>query len=1066
MSKRMCNHATRNDSKSYRLLPIVGALAAGLSATALAQSSPFPTYSPGENIHAGTGPTFAHPLSKPWVVSDGTIITPAGIQVYLGITTRAKAVALNPSGNHTAAVLQMGAPQAVTIFNAQTGAVLQTFSVPYTTAKGVASTDSDGSQNGITYTPDGKYLLFSQDGSYGPSSFVTIASVNAKTGLLSKYAQVNVPIDINATGKLTNVTCYPYKDNNLSKPATGSPGGTSGSFEIPCGYPYSIFTEDVFTSYPTGIAVTSDDKTAYAVLNNNDTLAKIDLSAKTPVEGTQVRVGNVPNSVVISPDGKTAYVSNEAGRIPTAGDFQQYSNGTPVVAEYPTGTTARGTISVVDLSTFTVTGSIPVGHHPLGMAFWGKKLLVANAYSDTLSVIDADANKEERTIKLDLPFNLPEEHKPYGIGPNSIAVDAERSIAYVALYNANAIAVVDLKPFNSFPVVGLIPVGYAPSSVVLDERDNSLLVANDKGIGTTGFGVANPPTNTAENSYATIFGVSYFNTHEDLGTVSVVPIPDRRTLDAYTAQVFQNNHWDLIRNILSASGGAPNAAPRAIPERIGDPSKIKHVFLIIRENRTYDQMLGDVAEGNGDPTLAVFGDKSTYAAYPVVTPNAHTLVQRFPLLDNFYDPSRQSADGHNWILQAIAPYSDDIQAPDFLRDYPSNGGDAIAYQKKGHLFDIAAEAGIKMKIYGEYVEYNTFTVPNCTPTNLTQNTTFNGTVPPTPLPFLVTDSCEPTWTQFYNDTLEYENGKESQLKYYNTIKSYSPLPNVMKYAVQNFPQFDLGIPDQYRVDVWKQDFDRDVANGTVPQLSLIWIMQDHTTGPPNATAEQADNDLAVGRVIDYVSHSKVWKDSAIFIEEDDAQNGVDHVDGHRSPGYAVSPYVIQKVNDKGIGLGVNEESTFYTQVNMTRTIEQILGLKPMNQNDLVASPMTTLFVDNPPKNNFLPWEHVPNEVPLCYGVAGYVPPANVAPSFNTCSSGAAALNDSPSVKALRAGWVKMKTRVFPAKYHIPDSLDADTVSHFDWYEATGFKVPYPGEKRVRPASDFKKAVKTTRDLDD
>jgi hypothetical protein len=338
---------------------------------------------------------------------------------------------------------------------------------------------------------------------------------------------------------------------------------------------------------------------------------------------------------------------------------------------------------------------------------------------------------------------------------------------------------------------------------------------------------------------------------------------------------------------------------------------------------------------------------------------------------------------------------------------------------------------------------------------MTQDDTYNGTSPSTALPFTVSNSCEPTWSQFYNDTLEYESGKESELQYYNVIGSVTPLPSLYKVTVQNYPQFDLGIPDQYRVDVWQQDFKKDVAAGNVPQLEFLWIMSDHTTGPPNATAEQADNDLAVGRVVDIISHSSVWKDSAIFIEEDDAQDGVDHVDGHRSPGYVISPYVKQKVNADGTGAGVAEESTFYTQVNMTRTIEQILGITPMNQNDLVASPMKTLFTNNPPRENFLPWAHVPNQVPLCYGVAGYVAPANITSSLNTCSSTSAALPDSPSVKTLRAGWMKMKTEVFATRYHVPDSLDPDTVSHFDWYEATGFKVPFPGEKAVRPASDFK-----------
>ena len=1059
--KEECSMSRKASQRSLcqRLCQLGGLLAIGLSVPALAQSVPFPTYTPGENSSATTGPTYSNPLPNPWVVGDGAILTPVGTQIYLGITTRAKAIALNPTGNHTAAVLQMGAPQAVTIFNTQTGKILQTYSVPYTNSKGVASTDSDGSDTGIAYTPDGKYLLFSQDGntfydSLQQGGFVAIASVNATTGLLTNYAHVSVPMDVNSSGALTTVTCFP-----------NSPGGTNGSFDIPCGFSVSAFSDGVFTSYPTGIAVSSDAKTAYVVLDNNDTLTKIDLTATTPSEGTEVRVGNVPSSVVISPDGKTAYVSNEAGRAPTASDFQEYSNGTPVVAQYPTGSVTRGTVSVVDLSSFKVTGSITVGYHPTGMAIWGDKLLVANTYSDSISMIDTSTNTVVRTIGLGLPISAPGENRSaYGAGPNSIAVRGD--YAYIALYNANAIAVVDLVDSREHPVLGMIPVGYAPASVVLDAADNSLLVANDKGIGTTGYGVAPPPTNTAENSYAKYYGVTDYNTHQDLGTVSIVPIPNWDTLDTMTTQVFQNNHWDLAENVWSAGGGRRWASPHALPERIGDPSKIKHVFLIIRENRTYDQMLGDVVGGNGDPSLAVFGDNSTYAEYPVVTPNAHALVQRFPLLDNFYDPSRQSADGHNWIVQAMAPYGDDIQSPDWLRDYPSNGGDAIAYQQKGHLWDAAVKAGVSFKNYGEYVEYNTFTVPGCTPNNNTLDNTYSGTSPSTTLPFVVSNSCEPSWAQFYNDTLEYENGKEAQLQYYNDIGSVTPLPNLMKHTVQNFPQFDLGIPDQYRVDVWQQDFNKDVAAGTVPQLEFIWIMSDHTTGPPNATAEQADNDLAVGRIIDYISHSPVWKDSAIFIEEDDAQNGVDHVDGHRSPGYVVSPYVTQKVNTDGTGAGVTEESTFYTQVNMTRTIEQILGIAPMNLNDLTASPMKTLFVDNPPAANFLPWAHVANQVPLCYGVAGYTAPTNITPNLNTCSTTTADAHDSPAVKALRAGWLKMKTGVFAAHYHMPDSLDPDTVSHFDWYEATGFKVPFPGEKTVRPASDFTKPALTTMDSDD
>jgi phospholipase C len=517
-----------------------------------------------------------------------------------------------------------------------------------------------------------------------------------------------------------------------------------------------------------------------------------------------------------------------------------------------------------------------------------------------------------------------------------------------------------------------------------------------------------------------------------------------------THQVYQNNHWDLKQNIESAAGGNPWAEPVAIPAKIGDPSKIKHVFVIIRENRTYDQILGDVAAGNGDSSLAVFGSTGIYGN---VTPNAHALVERFPLFDNFYDPSRQSADGHNWIVQAMAPYSDDIQSPDWDRDYPSNGGDAIAYQVKGNLYNLAAKAGVKVKNYGEYIEENTFNVQGCTATEYT-------------------GSCEPSWQQFYRDSQCFDETifgsnpnyalpqpsdcaapgvmGETTLNYQNAIGSYSPLPDVMEPTVQNYPQFDLGIPDQYRFDVWYQDFQNDVKNGSVPQLEFMWISSDHTGGPPAAQAMQADNDLALGRFVDAISHSSIWSSSAIFVEEDDAQDGVDHVDGHRSPGYILSPYVKQQVNPDGSGAGTVADHTFYTQVNMTRTIEQILGMKPMNQNDLVASPMYEIFTNNPPAASFLPWSHVQNVLPLDEGTTAKLK----LPTKD------------PKVLALQAGWLNKKAEIFAGKYHIPDSEDPDTVRHYNWYEATGFTVPFPGEKTVRPASDFNRPAPAKADSDD
>jgi YVTN family beta-propeller protein len=917
--------------------PLAGLLAMGLAAPVIAGPSvPFPTYETGPQANGS------------YVVSNGTVINPAGIQVNLGIRVRAKAVALNPNPKiHSAAVLTLGASQAVEVFDTRTGEITQIYLT--------LGLDPQGSYSGISYSPDGKYLMFSQD-----SSYVAIANV-LPDGTLTDYAHVSVPPDNSF------VTCFP-----------NSP---IGDYNAPCGTFYTPYT-----SYPGGVAFAADGKSAYALLNQNNTITKIDLTQKTLAQGAQIRVGNAPHSVVIK--GTTAYVSNEGGREATAADFQVLSAGTPIVADRVNGSSETGTVSVVDLNSFQVVDTISqgIGLHPTGMALFGDALLVCNTYSDDISVIDTATNRVMRKIDLSLPIKLPgSTTAAAGGGPNAIAVDAAAGVAYVALYDANAIAVVDLSGSTAKPVLGMIPVAYAPSSVVLDAAAHKLIVANDKGIGT-------------RLSFETDHGVTGYNTHQDNGTVSIIPLPNAATLEDMTARVYQYNHWDLKQNIESAAGGSAAAAPVPIPAKIGDPSLIKHVFLIIRENRTYDQILGDVAAGNGDASLAVFGGADT--------PNVHNLVTRFPLLDNFYDPSRQSADGHQWIVEAMAPYADDIQSPDWVRSYPGgNAGDALAYQHKGFLFQETAQAGLSTKIYGEYVENE----------------------------FWPTKLGHPSWAQLYADAQNFEAGKEPTLFYQNAIQVESSVPVVSTHLVKNFPQFDLNVPDQFRVDIWLQDFKKDLKADQVPNLSILWVMDDHTGGPPSANAEQADNDLAVGRIIDIISHSDVWASSAIFIEEDDAQNGVDHVDGHRSPGYIVSPYAVQ--------YGPTDH-TYYTQVNMTRTIEQILGLPPLNQFDLVASPMTLDFVKDKAHADFTPWEHVANQVPLDQGVTTAMTTTNKVAG------------------KLAKAWTIAKKQIFAGKSTKPDSEDADTVNHLNWYEATGFTRPYPGETKVRMPSDFKNRMTT------
>src|SRR5579862_2558967 len=444
----MCRKFFRNSfresqkkkSKIKRLGPLASLLAAGLGSVGLAtaQSVPYPTYVTGPQPNGS------------WVVSSGQVITPAGTQVNLGIRVRAKAIALNPNvATHTAAVLTMGTSAAdgngaVEVFDTNSGAVLQNYLT--------SGHDPSGSYSGISYSADGKYLVFSQD-----SSHVTIAKVDA-SGLLEDLAQVSVPPNT------AFISCFPN-----SPPA---------SYGNPCGSLYSSWT-----SYPGGVAISKDGSSAYALLNQNNTLAKIELTAKPPVKGPQIRVGNAPHSILINSAGTTAYVSNEGGRAALPEDFQVNSAGTEIVADPVVGAAITGTVSVVDLATMKVTATVSTGLHPTGMAFYGGSLLVANTYSDSISVINTANNTVERTINLALPIGVPGSGQPaYGAAPNSIAVDG--NIAYVALYNANAIGVVNFANGPGSPVLGMIPVAYAPSSVVLDRSNNTLIVANDKGIGT------------------------------------------------------------------------------------------------------------------------------------------------------------------------------------------------------------------------------------------------------------------------------------------------------------------------------------------------------------------------------------------------------------------------------------------------------------------------------------------------------------------------------------------------------------------------------------------------------
>ncbi len=505
----------------------------------------------------------------------------------------------------------MGASSAVQIFDLVSGQVVQSFS---------PNNDSSGSFTGIVYSADGTKLLFSQD-----SSHLAVATVNTTTGLITGATQVALP----------------------------SPIGNA---------------------YPGGVAISADGTTGYVLLNQNNTLGVVDLTKAQPKLVKQIRVGNVPNSIVLSSN--RAYISNEGGRVAKTGEFTDLSAGTPIVTNPKTDSASTGTVSVVNLETLTVENNIKVGLHPTGLALVNGLLYVANAYSDTVSVVDTAINKVIHTINVGVP--LP---NTLGTTPTGLAVNG--NTLYVTLFTVNAIAVVDLTDPESNSVIGYIPTASTPSTIAFDQAHNQLVVSNHKGIGTDSITVTNEYTDTG------------YNSHPDTGTVNLIPIPTDTQLADYTAQVWQNNHWDLTQNVqVGPKYINPNATPVAIPEHIGEPSLIKHVFLIIKENRTFDQVFGDVTTANGNPSLAVF------APY---TPNQHAFLQRFATLDNVYAPSRQSADGHPWIVSGIAAYADESQSPDWVRSYPGgNGYDSMVYTPRGFLWDAATAQGLTVKLYGEW----------------------------------------------------------------------------------------------------------------------------------------------------------------------------------------------------------------------------------------------------------------------------------------------------------------------------------------------------------------------------
>jgi YVTN family beta-propeller protein len=593
-----------------------------------------------------------------------------------------------------------------------------------------------------------------------------------------------------------------------------------------------------WTAYPEGLALSPDGKSLYVALSRANALGVIDLATQKVVE--QIPVGNAPWGVTV--DGGSVFVSNEGGRPAQPGDFTNNSSGTNIVADKGSGGAATGSVSVVDVASQKTTASIPVGLEPTSMHLEGRNLFVADTNSDDVSVIDTGSRKVVKTIHVQ-PFP----GAPQGSSPEAVTMLPGGRLA-VALGNNNAVAFYHWAGPSS-PVVfeGLLPTAWYPGALAVDPALKQLVIANVKGVGSLG-----NDGSTAKSAYAQV------------GSASVVDYPATTDLAKGTIQVVKNNGWNRAASAVPTSADC-KGTPQPVPTVAGC-SPIKHVFFIIKENRTYDQVLGDMPQGNGDAKNTEFGAQ--------VTPNQHALATRFPLLDNYYASGIASDEGHQWLDEAwVTSYLEKMEYGGPERGYPYDGGDALAYAPTGFLWQNAARRGLSVRDYGEFAAQ------------------FDG-----PSGGISNWEDPSIWQQYYKNAQILAGQSSGQLNpALGTYTAHSDVPSLKNVLSPDYPPFNtVSITDQYRTQIFLKEFRDYEAHKNLPNLMTFTLPDDHTAGTapgfPTPQAMVADNDLALGKIVDAISHSPDWKDSAIFVTEDDAQNGVDHVDGHRTTGYVISPY--------------------------------------------------------------------------------------------------------------------------------------------------------------------------------
>ncbi|NOZ40424.1 MAG: beta-propeller fold lactonase family protein [Planctomycetes bacterium] len=649
---------------------------------------------------------------------------------------------------------------------------------------------------------------------------------------------------------------------------------------------------------PAGLTIDAQGHSLWVVLNLNNTLAEILLKDGSLVR--EIPVGSAPYDVVLV--GAKAYVSNWAGRHPVEGDTTgPAGKGTDIRVDSQRHIASDGSVSVVDLPSGKELTQLEVGLHPSGMAATsdGRFVCVANANSDTVSVIDCKTDTVVETIST-----RPSDQFPFGSTPNDLVLSDDGRTLYVSNGTNNCIAVIDFKPPHS-RLRGSFPTGWYPAGLALDKDRDSLYVANIKGVGSR---------NKEWQGNRKIKGEAVFgyNSHDYLGTVSLIPIPKSDQLAGLTKTVQENNR--LTETVNALAPPRKNISPQPIPQRHGEPSLFKHVLYIIKENRTYDQVFGDIKRGEGDASLCIFGGK--------VTPNHHKLVDEFVLLDNFYCSGTLSADGHQWSTEAYVTDYLEKAYGGWPRSYPYDGGDAMAYAPSGFLWDNVLEHGKSLRVYGEFVKAKIRWKDPAKPQR-------------------------PMFLDCYRDFLE--GNEQIDIRAYAAIKTIEP------YLCPTAIGFPSIVPDIHRAEQFMRELKEFEKNDNLPNFMIMLLPNDHTAGTrpgmPTPEAAVADNDLALGRVIEAVTHSKFWPETCIFVVQDDPQAGFDHIDGHRTVAMVISPYTRRQVVD----------STNYNQTSMIRTMELILGLPPMNQFDASATAMASCFTD---QLDLTPYESVPNIIPL------------------------------------------------------------------------------------------------------